>query len=92
VSGCYLVNVRKYIFLKKLIFSKKKFFLISPHFFSINYRAKKLKAELRQWKCMMIIALWKKIVLTYEILPEGTTVDSIVYLNFLERRVLPEVI
>lgn len=64
---------------------------MSPHFFPMNHSAKKLKAELRQWKCMMIVALWKKQVLTYEILPERTTVDSIVYLNFLERRVLPEV-
>ena len=52
---------------------------------------KKLKTELREWKCMMIVALHKKQILTYEILPEGQTVDSIAYLNFLERRVLPEV-
>lgn len=64
---------------------------MSPHFFPMNCSAKKLKAELRHWKCMMIVALWKKQVLSYEILPEGTTVDSIVYLNFLERRILPEV-
>jgi len=52
---------------------------------------KKLKAELVQWKCMMIVALWRKQVLTYEILPDGETVDHTSYLNFLERRVLPEV-
>jgi histone-lysine N-methyltransferase SETMAR len=40
---------------------------------------------------MMIVALWKKQVLTYQILPEGQSVDSIAYLNFLEHRVLPEV-
>ena len=40
---------------------------------------------------MMIVALWKKQVLTYEILPVGDTVDSVAYLKFLERRVLPEV-
>jgi hypothetical protein len=39
----------------------------------------------------MIVALWRKQVLTYEILPKGQTVDNVVYLNFLERRVLPEV-
>lgn len=39
----------------------------------------------------MIVALWKKQVFTFEILPEGTTVDHTAYLNFLERRVLPEV-
>lgn len=40
---------------------------------------------------MMIVALWKKQIFTYEILAEGQTVDGIVYLNFLEHRVLPEV-
>ncbi len=30
-------------------------------------------------------------MLTYKILPKGQTVDNVVYLNFLERRVLPEV-
>lgn len=40
---------------------------------------------------MMIVALWKKQVITYEILREGQTVNRFVYLNFLERRVLPEV-
>ena len=40
---------------------------------------------------MMIVALWKSQVFTYEILPDGTTVDHVAYLNFLERRVLPEV-
>jgi hypothetical protein len=40
---------------------------------------------------MMIVALWKKQIFTYEILPEGTTVNHVVYLNFLEHRVLPEV-
>jgi hypothetical protein len=40
---------------------------------------------------MMIVALWKKQVITYEILREGQTVNHLVYLNFLERRVLPEV-
>lgn len=39
----------------------------------------------------MIVALWRKQVLTYEILPKGQTVDNMVYLNFLERRVVPEV-
>ena len=39
----------------------------------------------------MILALWKSEVLTYEILEEGKTVDALTYLNFLERRVLPEV-
>ncbi len=50
-----------------------------------------MKAEPQQWKSMMIVALWRKQVLTYEILPPGSTVDSVTYLNFLERRVLPEV-
>lgn len=40
---------------------------------------------------MMIVALWKKQILTYQILPPGDTVDSVAYLNFLEHRVLPEV-
>jgi hypothetical protein len=39
----------------------------------------------------MIVALWRQLVLTYEILPKGQTVDNVVYLNFLESRVLPEV-
>jgi hypothetical protein len=52
---------------------------------------KRMRAELNQWKCMMIVALWRKQVLTYEILPKGQIVDKVVYLNFLERRVLPEV-
>lgn len=37
------------------------------------------------------MALWKKIIFTYEILPIGQTVNHNVYLNFLEHRVLPEV-
>jgi hypothetical protein len=64
---------------------------MSPHFFPMHRSPKKLKTELSEWKCMMIVALHKKQILTYEILPEGQTVDSIAYLNFLERRVLPEV-
>lgn len=67
-------------------------FLITPDFSPIYRRPKKLKEELQQWKCIMIVALWKKQVLTYQILPAGTTVDSIVYLNFLEHLVLPEVV
>ena len=47
--------------------------------------------QFQQWKYIMIVALWKKQVFTYEILPNGQTVDSGVYLKFLERRVLPEV-
>src|SRR6185437_5999606 len=39
----------------------------------------------------MIVALWRKQVLTYEILPKGQTVDNLAYLRSLERRVLPEV-
>jgi histone-lysine N-methyltransferase SETMAR len=39
----------------------------------------------------MIVALWRKQIKAYEILPKGTTVDHLVYLNFLERRLLPEV-
>lgn len=62
-----------------------------PDFFPIYYRAKKIKASLREWKCIMILALWKKQVFTYEIFPAGTTIDSIAYLNFLEHRVFPEV-
>jgi len=62
-----------------------------PHFFNIQNRAKILKPELRQWKCIMIVALWQKQVFTYEILPAGQTVNNEVYLNFLERLVLPEV-
>jgi len=53
---------------------------------------KRMRAELNQWKCMMIVALWRKQALTYEILPKGQIFDKVVYLNFLERRVLPEVI
>ena len=40
---------------------------------------------------MMIVALHKKQVFAYEILPQGNTVDSVAYLHFLEHRVLPEV-
>jgi hypothetical protein len=58
---------------------------MSPHFFPMHRSPKKLKTELREWKNH------KKQILTYEILPEGQTVDSIAYLNFLECRVLPEV-
>ena len=39
----------------------------------------------------MIVALWKQKVFTYQILPKGTTVDSMVYLLFLEKRMWPEV-
>lgn len=39
----------------------------------------------------MIVALWRKQVIAYEILPKGTMVDHTVYLNFLERRLQPEV-
>jgi hypothetical protein len=38
----------------------------------------------------MIVALWRKQILTYQILPSGETVDSVAYLNFLEHRVKPE--
>ncbi len=88
VSGCYLGKRRKYSSMNKINFSK---YLMSPHFFPMHCRPKKLKAERQEWKCMMIVALWKKQVLTYEILPVGDTVDSVAYLKFLERRVLPEV-
>jgi len=40
---------------------------------------------------MMIVALWNQKVFTYQILPKGTTVDSQVYLSFLEERIWPEV-
>jgi len=66
-------------------------FLFSPHFSPIHSRPKILKSELGEWKCMMIVVLWKKQVLTYEILADAVTVDYVAYLNFLERRVLPEV-
>ena len=88
VNGFYLGKRRKYTKMKILLTLK---FLSSPDFFILHHRPKRLKEELQQWKCMMIVALLKKQVLTYEILPEGNTVNSIAYLNFLERRVLPEV-
>ncbi len=87
VSGSSLGKSRNYTQMKKI----KSKNLMSPHFFPMHRSPKKLKTELREWKCMMIVALHKKQILTYEILPEGQTVDSIAYLNFLERRVLPEV-
>ena len=62
---------------------------MSPHLFPILYSPKKLKAELRDWKCLMVLALWRKQILTYQILPEGETMDSVKYLYFLEHRVLP---
>jgi len=40
---------------------------------------------------MMIVALWKQDILTYQILEEDETVNSVTYLEFLETRVLPEV-
>jgi hypothetical protein len=55
-------------------------------------RPKKLKAELQDWKCLMVVALWKDQVLTYQILHEGETMDSVKYLDFLENKVLPIVI
>jgi len=64
---------------------------MSLHIFPMHPRPENLKVERQEWKGMMIVALWKKQVLTYEILPVGDTVDSIAYLKFLERRVLPEV-
>src|SRR5215469_12015855 len=39
----------------------------------------------------MIVALWRKQILTYQILPEGETMDSIKYLNFLEHYVAPAI-
>lgn len=65
--------------------------LKTPHFFICNHRPKRLHTEPQEWKCIMIVALWKKEVLTYQILPVGHRVDSVAYLNFLEHRVLPEV-
>jgi histone-lysine N-methyltransferase SETMAR len=55
-------------------------------------KPKKLKAELQDWKCLMVVALWKDQVLTYQILHEGETMDSVKYLDFLENKVLPIVI
>lgn len=52
---------------------------------------KKIKGVINEWKSIMIVALWRKQIKAYEILPKGTTVDHLVYLNFLERRLLPEV-
>ena len=40
---------------------------------------------------MMIVALWKKTIIAYEILPPKTKVNYQVYLDFLEHRLLPEV-
>ena len=40
---------------------------------------------------MMIVALWRKQVIAYEILPKDMNVDNVAYLNFLERHLLPEV-
>lgn len=88
VNGYCLDKNRRYTEMKKKFFLKN---LFSPHFFPIYRRPKILKEELQQWKCIMILALWRKQVFTYEILPEGSTVDNVAYLNFLERRVLPEV-
>ena len=85
VNGYYRVSSRKY-FLNK--FSK---FYFSPHFFIICNKPKKIKGGTEEWKSIMIVALWKTQVLAYEILTKGTTVDTYVYLNFLERRLLPEV-
>ena len=87
-SGNYLVKKSKYIKNNNINFYQ---YLITPNSFITYDRPKKLKAEPQQWKCVMIVALWRKQVLTYEILPPGSTVDSVTYLNFLERRVLPEV-
>src|ERR1700733_8285494 len=61
-----------------------------PHFYIFQHRPKKIKQTLEDWKCMMIVALWKSEVIAYQILEEGNTVDSINYLNFLEHRLLPE--
>ena len=62
-----------------------------PHFYIFQHRPKKIKQTLEDWKCIMIVALWKSEVIAYQILEEGKTVDSITYLNFLEHRLLPEV-
>ena len=43
------------------------------------------------WGVMMIVALWKKTIIAYTILPKNTKVDNVVYLDFLEHRLLPEV-
>jgi transposase len=73
----------------------KKFQLLkilnTPDFLTNHYRPKITKSEIQDWKCMMIVALWKKQIFAYEILPEGETVDSTAYLDFLERRILSEV-
>jgi len=65
--------------------------ILSPHFFTFYRSPKKITGDIQEWKSIMIVALWRKIVLAYEILPKGTTVDLSVYLSFLERRLLPEV-
>ncbi|CAG2174001.1 unnamed protein product [Oppiella nova] len=59
--------------------------LVNGYSLNKNREPKILKSELRKWKCMMMVALWKKQVLTYEILADGVIVDHVAYLNFLER-------
>jgi hypothetical protein len=39
----------------------------------------------------MVVALWRRQILTYQILPEGETMDSVKYLHFLENYVVPEI-
>ena len=70
-----------------------KFFknILPPHFFIFKLRPKKIKEKLSDWGVMMIVALWKKTIIAYTILPKNTKVDNVVYLDFLEHRLLPEV-
>lgn len=87
VNGYYQVKSREY---------RKKYFLkffktfIPTHFFAIHLRAKRIRPELGDWKQIMIVALWKKTIIAFQILPKGTTVDYSVYLDFLQHRLLPE--
>jgi len=88
VNGYYQVKSREY---------RKKYFLkffktfIPTHFFAIHLRAKRIRPELGNWKQVKIVALWKKTIIAFQILPKGTTVDYSVYLDFLQHRLLPEV-
>lgn len=65
--------------------------IFTPHFFIFDLRPKKIKEELSDWNVMMIVALWKKTIIAWQILPPKTRVNNVVYLDFLQSRLLPEV-
>ena len=46
---------------------------------------------MQEWKSIILVELWRENILAYEILIKGKSVDSYAYLDFLNRRLFPEI-